>query len=194
MNSSPEAINKEQSASHEPLVSAAEQLEKVTKNQEASVELSPRDTEAQAQARAEKEAREKALAAATETETKEHKLKNKSSSRRGTIGKKERKASYKKTMKQVQQELPTSSRTFSKIIHLAPIEKVSDVVGATVARPNAILSGSLVAFILTLATYMTAKNIGYKLSGFETIAAFAIGWLIGILYDYFKALFTGKRF
>jgi hypothetical protein len=41
--------------------------------------------------------------------------------------------------------------------------------------------------------YLIAKNLGYVLSGFETIGAFAIGWIIGVLYDYFRVMVTGKK-
>lgn len=61
------------------------------------------------------------------------------------------------------------------------------------ARPNAILAGSVVAFFAVLGVYLLAKNLGYVLSGFETIAAFVIGWIIGILYDYFRTMITGKK-
>ena len=113
--------------------------------------------------------------------------------RRGGISKKEKTASYKKHMKQVQAELPPTQRAFSKVIHAPVVEKTSEFVGATVARPNAILSGAIVAFFVVLAVYLIAKNLGYVLSGFETIGAFIIGWVIGILYDYFRVLVTGKR-
>jgi hypothetical protein len=113
--------------------------------------------------------------------------------RRGGISKKEKAASYKKHMKQMQAELPASQRAFSKVIHAPVVEKTSEFVGATVARPNAILSGAVAAFVLVLAVYLIAKNFGYVLSGFETIGAFIIGWVIGILYDYFKVLVTGKK-
>jgi hypothetical protein len=113
--------------------------------------------------------------------------------RRGGISKKEKTASYKKHMKQVQAELPAPQRAFSKVIHSPVVEKSSEFIGATVARPNAILSGAVVAFFLVLVVYLVAKNLGYVLSGFETIGAFIIGWVIGILYDYFKVLVTGKR-
>ncbi|MBC7565090.1 hypothetical protein H7100_02605 [Candidatus Saccharibacteria bacterium] len=113
--------------------------------------------------------------------------------RRGGISKKEKTASYKKHMKQMQTELPPAERVFSKIIHTPIVEKTSEFIGGTVARPNAILSGAVVAFILVLAVYLVAKNLGYVLSGFETIGAFIIGWVIGVLYDYFKVLVTGKK-
>lgn len=112
---------------------------------------------------------------------------------RGGISKKAKTTSYKKHMKQMQAELPASERAFSKFIHAPFIEKTSEIVGSTIARPNAILSGAIVAFFLVLAVYLIAKNLGYVLSGFETIGAFVLGWVIGVLYDYFKVLVTGKK-
>ncbi len=113
--------------------------------------------------------------------------------RRGTISKKEKEASFKKHMKNVQAELPPAQRAFSKFIHAKPVERASEAIGNTIARPNAILSGAIVAFILVLAVYLLAKNLGYVLSGFETIAAFIVGWVLGTLYDFFRVMVTGKK-
>lgn len=113
--------------------------------------------------------------------------------RHGVVSKKERTASYKKHMKQVQSELPPVQRAFSKVIHNPVVEKTSEVVGNTIARPNAILAGAVTSFILVLGVYLIAKHYGYMLSGFETIGAFIVGWIIGILYDFFKVMITGKK-
>lgn len=114
-------------------------------------------------------------------------------SRRGAIGKKQKNDSYKRTMKQVQKELPIGSRFFSKITHNNIVEKASDALSTTIARPNAMLSGAIFAFIITLLVYTIAKKSGYALSGFETIGAFILGWAIGIIYDYLRILITGKK-
>jgi len=50
------------------------------------------------------------------------------------------------------------------------------------------------AFLLTLIIYVIAKTFGYNLSGFETIGAFIIGWILGVVYDYLKILFVGKKY
>jgi hypothetical protein len=100
---------------------------------------------------------------------------------------------YKETMQTIQQEMSAPQRAFSKVIHNKAVEKVSDVTGSTIARPNAILSGSICAFLLVLAVYIQARYTGYALSGFETIAAFIIGWIIGIVFDFLRAMITGKR-
>lgn len=107
--------------------------------------------------------------------------------------KKKREESYNRTLKRIQQDLKSSSRLFSKIIHNKFIEKISDAVGQTIARPNAMLIGSIFAFVLTLITYTTAKKIGYKLSGAETIISFIVGWVVGMIFDYIKTLFSAKK-
>ena len=113
--------------------------------------------------------------------------------RHGVVSKREREASYKHHMKQLQAELTPTQRAFSKFIHAPVIEKTSEAIGSTIARPNAVLSGAIVAFFLVLAVYLVSKFYGYQLSGFETIGAFIVGWILGILYDFFKVMITGKK-
>jgi hypothetical protein len=107
-------------------------------------------------------------------------------------GKKEREASYQQTMSHLRSELPVHERAFSRIIHSPIIESVSEAAGSTVARPNALLAGSLTAFIFVTIIYVVARNMGYVLSGFETIGAFVLGWLLGIIYDYVRIAIRGK--
>lgn len=93
----------------------------------------------------------------------------------------------------VQDTLPARSRAFSKVIHNPAVEKASEVAGNTVARPNAILGGSMTAFFVVLAVFLIARHYGYPLSGSETIVAFAAGWLLGIAFDYLRIMITGRR-
>ena len=143
-------------------------------------------------------ARHEALNQAREIaqERKENKIKTNEVSpekkRRGPTSKQERKAAFDKTMTEIQSEMSPASRTFSKVIHNPAVEKSSEVIGNTVARPNAILSGSAAAFILTAGIYLVAKHFGYSLSGTETIATFVLGWVIGLIYDYIRVLIFGK--
>lgn len=111
----------------------------------------------------------------------------------GPITKKQLNREFNKTMAAVQEEMSPTKRTFSKLIHTPAVEKTSDFLGATIARPNALFAGTLGAFALTIALYLFAKNVGYPLSGFESIAAFLFGWILGLLYDYFRIMITGKR-
>ncbi|MDK2898901.1 MAG: hypothetical protein PWQ10_88 [Patescibacteria group bacterium] len=192
MSNNPEQSNHNQENNIEVQKSAANQLEKIQNKSETSIELSPRDKETQSE-RARKEALESAVSVeAGGSEIKKAK-KHSISIKRGQISKKAREESYSRTMKQVQSELPPINRAFSKFIHNKVIEKTTDVIGGTIARPNAMFCGAFFAFLLTLMVYVIAKKIGYLLSGFETILAFIVGWALGIIYDYFHILFTGKK-
>lgn len=111
----------------------------------------------------------------------------------GPITKKQLNREFDKTMTTVQEEMSPAKRTFSKVIHTPVVEKTSDLLGATLARPNALFAGALGAFALTLAIYLFAKNVGYPLTGFESIASFFFGWILGLLYDYFRIMITGKQ-
>ena len=106
---------------------------------------------------------------------------------------KAREANFKRTMSDARSHMSAPSRAFSKVIHAKAVERTSDAIGATVARPNALLSGAVAAFILTLVVYLVAKYDGYPLSGFESIAAFILGWVIGLLFDYLRVMITGKK-
>lgn len=175
-----------------------EQLESYLKA-EASVERAAEKSTVESGEKAEKEARNEALKEAISVERGSAEKKRKAPSgspakrRHGVVSKKEREASYKHHMKQLQSELSPGQRAFSKFIHNPVVEKTSEAVGSTIARPNAVLSGAVVAFILVLAVYVISKFYGYTLSGFETIGAFIAGWLLGIMYDFFKVMITGKK-
>jgi hypothetical protein len=175
-----------------------EQLESYLKA-EASVERAVEKSKVENGEKAESKARAEALKEAVSVERGGAEKKGKEAPgspakrRHGVVSKKERNASYKQHMKQLQSELTPAQRGFSKVIHNPVVEKTSEALGSTVARPNAILAGAIVAFIAVLAVYLVAKHYGYTLSGFETIAAFIVGWVIGILYDFFKVMITGKK-
>lgn len=104
-----------------------------------------------------------------------------------------REESYKHTMKNIRGDMSAPARAFSKVIHNPAVERVSEVVGSTVARPDAILSGSVMACICVLGLYLLARYNGFALSGFETIAAFVVGWALGIVFDLLRGMITGKR-
>ena len=100
---------------------------------------------------------------------------------------------YKKTLETVRKNMTPAERTFSKVIHNPVVEKTSEVAGATVARPAALLAGSLSSLILTAVVYTIAKYYSYRLSGSEWIATFIIGWAIGLIIDWVRVAILGKK-
>lgn len=163
-----------------------DQIEKIAENLERKSERDPGESIESAR----KEALEQA--AKHEKETVQHEKRESSHDHVRTITKKDKEQSFDATMNDVRTHLSPASRAFSKIIHQPAIEKVSDTVGNTIARPNAILSGSVFAFLFTMAIYLIARSYGYPLSGGETIAAFVLGWVLGLIFDYVRAL-LGKK-
>lgn len=108
--------------------------------------------------------------------------------RSATITATERQASFEHTMHHVRKQLSPASRTFSKVIHTPVVEKTSDFVGKTVARPDPILAGSICAFLAVAGLYAYARYFGFALSGSETLAAFVLGWILGFGIDVIRGL------
>lgn len=190
MSQSPETINLGPDNKIESYGSAAEQLEKISK--ENSSEFFSDKNESKIES-----ARSKVFEAVIGVESKskiaETAKDNTPFKKIEVINKKHLDESYKKTIKQVQKELSPAERTFSKIIHNKVVDNASNAISSTIARPNAILFGSFSAFVITISVYLMAKSLGYQLSGFESILAFVIGWIIGILFDYLRIIITGKK-
>lgn len=93
------------------------------------------------------------------------------------------KRSFSSIMDETTHDMPQYRRVFSRLIHLHWITILSNLLGSTLARPNAILFGAVASFGFTLAAYLLSKNLGYSLSGFESIGAFLVGWMVGVIFD-----------
>lgn len=184
---------KDTSRSHEAFnEDALEQLR--TEQQERLNEDLERNVETKSREKLEDDARKEALeqAAAKEKVSEPSDKEQAPAERRGPLTKREKDASFNATMAEIRTHMSGPSKAFSTFIHNKTVERVSDVVGGTVARPNAILSGSVFAFLFTLVIYLVANHNGYRLSGSETIASFAIGWIVGLIFDYIRILLFGK--
>lgn len=112
---------------------------------------------------------------------------------RGAPSKKQLRESFNNQMDAVREELGLGGKITSRIIHNPLIETASNFISSTVARPNALLSGSIMAFVTVTALYVLAKHYGFQLSGFETIAAFVLGWIVGTFYDYLVTVFRRHK-
>lgn len=182
--------NEQSSSDKNELQEAAQaQNERLRQDRERAVDLL-KDTESNAEKA--REDIDKAIESRDHEKTKETETSTERQPKRQLRTKKSLNNSFKVQMKDARQEMSAPSRAFSKLIHAKAVEKTSEAVGSTIARPNAILSGSIMAFALTAGLYFWAKYVGYPLSGFETIGAFIIGWLVGMIYDFTRIMFTGK--
>lgn len=186
-----ERVNFNPETEHNP-----EALEKAGAERRAELERSRETAGEESPEKSIETARHEALEKATSAEkekTKQERQASPAERRNGPISKTERDTSYNATMSEIQTHMSPASRTFSKVIHNKAVEKTSEALGNTIARPNAILAGAVFAFVLTLGVYLVAKNLGYPISGFETIGAFIVGWVLGLTYDFIKTMVTGKK-
>lgn len=108
------------------------------------------------------------------------------------ITKREKERAYKQTLLRIQSEMNLPARTFSKVIHAPGIERASEVISSTAARPNALLAGSITALALLSIVYVVGHIYGYRLSGFEMIASYGLGYAVGLIGDYIKIMTTGR--
>jgi hypothetical protein len=90
---------------------------------------------------------------------------------------------FKETMQSVQRRLSPVSRQFSRFIHAPTIEKTSEALENTVARPSVSAGTTITAVVVGSLFYFTAYHFGYMLSGSELLFSFIVGALIGILLE-----------
>lgn len=102
-------------------------------------------------------------------------------------------ANFERTMASIREEMTPASRVLSKVIHNPTVDKISNVVGSTVARPNLILAGALGTLVICTVIYMVAKFYGYRLSGSEAIVTFILGWMVGAIVEFARVGMSSKQ-
>ncbi len=175
-----EALNKAAEQGRERIAEQLERRSPESRPEKATHELS-------------KEAAERAVSHEKEVASHEKQADTPERARRAPATKREQAKAFDNVMDEARSHMSPAERTFSKVIHNPAVEKMSEVLGKTVARPNAILSGSITAFAMVLLFFLVARYYGYPLSGAETIFAFIIGWVLGTVYDFLRTMITGGR-
>ncbi|MBP9738199.1 hypothetical protein KBD20_00760 [Candidatus Saccharibacteria bacterium] len=111
-----------------------------------------------------------------------------------THTKSEKKHSFNTTMHHVRKDLKPAERTLSRVIHQPVIEKTSEAVGKTIARPSGLIGAAVAAFIGLLFIFGVAKYAGFQLSGSEMPLLLLIGLVIGLftewIYKSLRSIFT----
>jgi hypothetical protein len=87
---------------------------------------------------------------------------------------------FSRTMVRTRKRLSAPSRTFSKIIHTPAIDKSSEFVGKTIARPSGMLTGAFLAFIGTSILLWVTRYYGYSYNYLLVILLFIGGMAIGL--------------
>jgi len=101
--------------------------------------------------------------------------------------------SFTRTMTRARKKLSTPSRAFSKVVHNPVIDRSSELVGKTVARPSSMLWGSIFAFIGTSGLLWATRHYGYEYNYFVVVMMFVIGSFVGIGLDSLGRLRRSKK-
>lgn len=97
--------------------------------------------------------------------------------------------SFNTTMHHVRQNLSKPERQFSKFIHQPLIEKTSEALGKTIARPSGILGASFAASVGLFLIYSVARSAGFQLSGSEMPILLLTGFIGGLFVEWsYKAV------
>jgi hypothetical protein len=91
--------------------------------------------------------------------------------------------SLNQNLKKMQKHLPPYQRQFSKFIHRPVVEKVSEGVGATVARPSGLLFAGIFSFIASLVVLSICRYFGYEYNFFIGLASLVGGFFVGLLLE-----------
>lgn len=100
---------------------------------------------------------------------------------------------YARSLKTVQQKLPKTVRTFSRITHSQVVDTVSNASAQTVARPSGILGGSICAFLGTLVVLYYSKHYGFRYNYLILFALFIAGYFVGGTIELLVWLLHGRR-
>lgn len=88
-----------------------------------------------------------------------------------------------RTLSRIQKQLKPAERTFSKVIHSKPVDKISSVSEKTVARPYGILGGALFAFLGSVFSAFLSKQFGLNYNLLLFVMLFAAGYIIATVLE-----------
>ncbi len=100
---------------------------------------------------------------------------------------------FSRTMTRTRKRLSPVSRTFSKVIHSSVVDKPSEFIGKTVARPQGMLWGAFFAFLGTSGLLWITKHYGYEYNYLLAILLFVIGAVVGTTIEGLVYLFKSRK-
>ena len=90
---------------------------------------------------------------------------------------------YTRTMIRVRKQLTLPSKLFSKAVHSPILDRSSEFVGKTVARPSAMFGGALTAFIGASILLWAVKHYGYEYNYLVALLLFVVGAILGVIIE-----------
>jgi len=94
-----------------------------------------------------------------------------------------KKQKYSRTLQSIRKDLSVPERAFSKVVHNKVVDSLSAGAEKTVARPSALLAGSVCAFIGSSVFLYIAKHYGYEYNFLLFVIFFASGFVLGLFVE-----------
>jgi len=91
---------------------------------------------------------------------------------------------FTRSLTRTRKKLSAPSKAFSKVIHVPVIDKSSEFIGRTVARPTSMLWGAMFAFIGTSGLLWVTKYYGYEYNYLLVVMLFVGGAILGTLAEF----------
>jgi hypothetical protein len=104
-----------------------------------------------------------------------------------------KKIAYERTLHRAQAHLSQRERAFSRIIHRPWVEQTSAIGAKTVARSYGLASASIISLIGTVLMLFISRRYGIGFSYFGLIGLFVVGYLLGLVFEFFVKLITVRR-
>jgi hypothetical protein len=98
--------------------------------------------------------------------------------------KKEKQRSFDTTMHHARKNMRVLDRSFSRVIHQPVVERTSDALSKTVARPSGLLGAGIASFIGLMLIFGVAKFAGFQLSGSEMPLLLIVGLVSGLFIEW----------
>jgi hypothetical protein len=95
----------------------------------------------------------------------------------------------KLTMNKVWKQEKPLERTFSKVVHNNTVDTISNVTGATAARPSGLLFGGIFSVVGSLGVLIISRYYGYEYNFLLSILFFIGGFFFGLLVELLLRLF-----
>lgn len=90
---------------------------------------------------------------------------------------------FSRTITRTRKKLSAPSRAFSKVVHNNAVDRSSDFVGRTVARPPAMLGGAFFAFVGTSILLWATRKYGYEYNYLVMLLLFVFGTVFGNIVE-----------
>ncbi len=86
---------------------------------------------------------------------------------------------FSRKLVRIRKRLSLPDRALSGVIHQPTVERVSEVVGKTIARPSGLLGGGIAAFFGTFGLLYVTRQYGYEFNYLAFVLLFVAGFALG---------------